>query len=69
MFCSRTVNNRIDKLHERALRLVYDGYEISFSDLHAIDGLFTVYHANIQTLLLVIYKIKQLIRKLFEGSI
>ena len=69
MFCSRTVNNRIDKLHERALKLVSDGYEISFSDLHTIDGLFTVYHANIQTLLLEIYKIKQLIRKLFEGSI
>ena len=27
MFCSKTANNRIDKLHERALRLVYDDYE------------------------------------------
>ena len=43
MFCRRTVNNRIDKLHERALRLVVDDYEISFSDLLAIDGSFTLY--------------------------
>ena len=58
MFCSRRANNRINKLHERALRLVYDDYEILFSDLLAIDGSFTVYHTNIQTLLLEMYKIK-----------
>ena len=58
MLCSRTANNRIDKLHERALRLVYDDYETLFSDLVAIDGSFTVHHTNIQTLSLEMYKIK-----------
>ena len=58
MFCSRTVNNRIDTLRERALGLVYDDYETSFSDLLAIDGSFTIHHTNIQTLLLEMYKIK-----------
>ena len=58
MFCSRTVNNRIDKLRERALGLVYDDYETSFSDLLAIDGSFTIHHTNIQTPLLEMYKIK-----------
>ena len=58
MFCSTTANNRIDKLHERALRLVYANCETSFSDLLAIDGSFTVHHTNIQTLLLEMYKIK-----------
>ena len=58
MFCSKTPNNRIDKIHERALRLVYDDYETSFSDLLVTDGLFTVHHTNIQTLLLEMYKIK-----------
>ena len=52
MFCSRKSNNRINKLHERALRLVYDDYETSFLELLAIDGSFTAYHTNIQTLLL-----------------
>ena len=67
-FVCGTANNRIDKLHEQAHRLAYDDYETSLSDLHAIHGSFTVYHTNMQTLLLEIYKIK-LVRKLFEGSI
>ena len=58
MFYSRTKNKRIDQLHERAVRLVYDDYETSFSDLLAIDGSFTVHHTNIQTLLLGMFKIK-----------
>ena len=58
MFCNRRANNRINKLHELALRLVYDDYETSFSDLLAIDGSFTIPHTNIQTLLLQLYKIK-----------
>ena len=58
MFCSRRVNNRNNKLHERALRLVYDDYDTSFLDLLAVDGSFTVHHTNIQTLLLEMYKIK-----------
>ena len=58
MFCSRTANKRIDKLHERALKLVYDDYETSFSNLFAIDGSFIVHQTNIETLLLEMYKIK-----------
>ena len=58
IFCSRTVNNRIDELYERALRLVHGDYETSFFDLLVIDGSFTVHHTNIQTLLLEMYKIK-----------
>ena len=49
MFCSRTANYRIDKLHERAL---------IFSDLLARDGSFTIRHTNIQTLLLEMHETK-----------
>ena len=59
MFCNRRVNNRINKLYERALRLVYGDYATSFSVLLAQYGSFTVHHTNIQTLLLEMYKIKQ----------
>ena len=59
MFCSKRVNNRINKSHELALRLVYDDCETSFSDLPAKYRLFLVHHTNIQTLLLVMYIIKQ----------
>ena len=30
MFCSQSCNNKINKLDEKALRLVYDDYELSF---------------------------------------
>ena len=58
MFCSRAASNRIDKLYERALKLVYDDYETLFSDLVTIDGSFTIHHINIQTILLEMYKVK-----------
>ena len=37
MFCGRVANNRINKIHERALRLVYQDSESSFEDLLATD--------------------------------
>ena len=37
MFYSRKTNNRINKLHEWALRLVYDDYESTFEDLLRIQ--------------------------------
>ena len=50
-FCNRRANNRITKLHERALRLLYDDYETLFSEFLAKDGSFTAHHTNVQTLL------------------
>ena len=38
---------RINKLHERDFRLIYDDYKTSFSDLLAIDGSFTIHHTNV----------------------
>jgi len=56
MFHSRASNNRINKLHERSLRLVYDDYVSSFDELLIKDGSFTIHHQNIQNLALEIYK-------------
>ena len=50
MFYSRTTNNKINKLHERALRLVYDDYVSAFEELLEKDNSFTAHHYNIQTL-------------------
>ena len=47
VFCSRRDNNRINKLHERTLRLAYDDCETWFSDLLPIYCSFTVHHTNI----------------------
>ena len=56
-FHSRTSNNKINKLHERALRLVYDDYESSFESLLEKDGSFCIHHQNLQKLALEIYKV------------
>ena len=57
MFYSRNTNNKINQLHERALRLVYDDYELPFEKLLEKDGSFTVHHYNIQTLCIELYKV------------
>ena len=50
MFCSRSSNNKISKLHERALRIVYDDYNSKFEELLTKESSFTIHHKNIQTL-------------------
>ena len=38
MFCGRNLNNRINYLHERSLRIVYNDYESSFQELLELDN-------------------------------
>ena len=56
MFCSRNSNKKINRLHERALRLAYEDYSSSFETLLERDSSFTIYHQNIQIMLIEIYK-------------
>ena len=58
MFHSRTLNNRINKIHERALRLVYNDSISTFSELLHRDGSFSIHHRNIQKLAIEMYKTK-----------
>ena len=60
MFHSRTLNNKINKLHGRALRLVYKGDKLSFQQLLIMDNLFSTHHRNLQKLAIEIYKVKSL---------
>ena len=57
MFCGRKANNRINRLHERALRVIYDNYNLNFSELLEKDKSFTIHHQNIQILCIEMYKI------------
>lgn len=57
MFHSRALNSRINRLHERALRIIYDDYDSSFESLLYKDGSFTVHECNIQTLAIELYKV------------
>ena len=69
MFYSRKTNNRINNLHERALRLVYSDYESTFEDLLTKDGSFTVHHYNIQTLAIELYKVYNNISQTIFGEL
>ena len=56
MLPSRTLNNKINRLHERVLRTVYSDYKSSFNTLLEKDGSFLIHHRNIQGLAIEIYK-------------
>ena len=58
MFHTRTLNNRINKIHESALRLVYNDNTSTFSELLTKDGSFCIHHRNIQKLAIEMYKLK-----------
>ena len=56
MFHSGTLNNKINRYHQRALRLVYSDYKSLFCELVENDKSFAIYHKNIQSLANEIYK-------------
>ena len=58
MFHSRTLNNRINKLHERALRLVYKDTNLTFEELLRKDNSFTIHQMNLQKLATEMYKVR-----------
>ena len=57
MFHSRQINHKINKLHERALRIVYNDHFSSFEELLSKDKSVTVHQRNLQTLATEMYKI------------
>ena len=46
VFCTRSANNKMKKLHKRALRIVYDDYNSKFGELSTKDSSFTIHHQN-----------------------
>ena len=57
MFHSRKLNNRINNIHERALRMVYKDFVSTFAELLSKDNSFTIHERNIQTLGIELYKV------------
>ena len=54
---SQFVNiNKYGRIHERALRIVYDDDVSTFHQLLAMDKFFCIHHQNIQRLIIEIYK-------------
>ena len=55
---SIVLNSRIDRLHERGLRIVYNDYTSSFDDLLIKNGSVRIHHRNIQLVAVEMYKVK-----------
>ena len=58
MFHSREMNNRINRIHERSLRIVYKNKQSTFQELLDRDKYVTVHHSNIRKLAIEIFKVK-----------
>ena len=56
MFHGRQITDKINKLHERALRIVYNDSITSFEELLVKDKTFTIHYQNIQSLAIEMYK-------------
>ena len=56
MYCSKTANNLINKIHEYSLRVKYEMEDTDFEDLLIKDSSWTIHENNIHTLLIEIYK-------------
>ena len=58
MFHTKQLNNRINSLHEKALRVTYQDRNSSFSELLNLDKSVSIHYRNIKYLLTEIYKVK-----------
>ena len=71
MFHSRNLNNKINRIHERALRLVSHN-NLSFSELLDLNNSVTVHNKNLQVLVTETYKVKngiapEIMKDIFEN--
>ena len=73
MFCSRKLNDRINSVHKRALRIVYLDYCSTFAELLERDKSVTIHQRNLQLLAVEMFKIvkkigPELMREIFKYS-
>ena len=57
IFHSRKSNNRINRIHEGALRIVFDDYSSTLQELLVKDNYVTIHIGNIQSSAIELYKV------------
>ena len=58
MFHNRKLNNHINPIYERSLRILYQDHNSTFGELLAKDGSFKIHDRNFQKLLIETFKVK-----------
>ena len=58
MFCDRTLNNKVNRVHERALRITYKDMRSDFDTMLLRDNAVPIHIKNLQLLMTEIYKTK-----------
>ena len=58
MFHSRSLNNKVNSLHKRALRITYGDRSSSFENLLKKDNSVSIHHRNIEALATEMFKVK-----------
>ena len=71
MFQSRCLNNRIDHIHERAVRIIYQDRNSSFEELFRKESSLTIYQKNLKLLVTEMFKVKigcalDIMKEIFE---
>ena len=59
MFHSRSINNKINRLHERVLRIVYNDFKSSFKNLLEKDRTVSIHVKNLQKRATEMFKISK----------
>ena len=57
MFHSRSLNNKINRLHERCLRIIYNYKRSTFEEVLAKGNSVSVHHNNIHAIAIEMYKV------------
>ena len=73
IFHSRRLNNRINHIHERALRIIYQDYNSSFKELLRKDSSLTSHQRNLKLLVTEMFKVKigcapNIVKEIFETN-
>ena len=58
MFCNTTLDNKVNRIHERALRITYKDMRSDFDTMLLRDNVVTIHIRNFQLLMSEIYKTK-----------
>ena len=55
-FCSQKINNRMNRIRERALKIVYKDYILTFAEIFEEDGSVSIHIRNLQVLATKLFK-------------